>query len=731
MSTIQPTMGTKRADFADPTNSDIANNLGIYIGVVKAVDTSFRTGRISIYVSAFGGNPDSPSSWYEVTYASPYLGTTTAPPGDPQFNSYVYTKQTYGFYMTPPDIDNQVLCCFPQGKGVVGYWFACISNQLSKHMLPANGAVPWNDIDAASFAGADAQQLLPYLKEGTPYPVGEFNENDSKVFNNDWTKNKKPINAFLTRQLIQQGLDNDASRGAISSSIQRDPISTVFGFNSPGRPLPAQDPKNNPNLRSKLTTGNFNSKDFVVTGRVTGHTFVMDDGDIYGQTNLTRWKSSSGHQIIMNDSDGFIYISNAPGTAWVELTASGDVLIYSARDLALRTQGNVMIQSDKNINFNAEQSINLNAGLDINLESARLIQTNAGQFLNLYGRQTQLKSGGSLSINSSSAMSIKSGGGLALTGRPINLNGQGGGGGDQAQPRKLPQYLSADSIFTSTGWQVRTNSIQSICYKIPTHEPYIRGSVSQVIAAQEQLASVSSGIDRSTTTVDGEKVLAPVLGASSNAEQARADEIDQPAPVKAFIKQPDPGKGLGELDSTQLRAYLAQTGYTESGSNYVPVDPESDVAGVNRLGYVGKYQLSSEALQGLGYLKADTPQTVEALNNPVNWIGGEGKPASLQEFLDSPQIQESAMYNYTKSNYNTLQKNGVIGASTSASEVAGLLSASHVAGADGATTWYTGGINATDPFGSTISDYYNQGRYSQSQVPVIQASNASKTILGV
>lgn len=730
MSTQQSTMGTKRAQFADPNNSDIANNMGIYIGVVKAIDTSFRTGRISIYIPAFGGNPNEPSAWYEVTYASPYLGTTTAPSGDPQFNSYGYTKQTYGFYMTPPDINNQVLCCFPEGKAVVGYWFACISNQLSKHMLPANGAVPWNDIDVASLSGPDAQRLLPYLKEGTAYPAGEFNENDSRVFISNWTKNKKPLNVILTEQLIQQGLDNDPSRGAISSSIQRDPISTVFGFSSPGRPFPSQDPKNNPNLQSKLATGNFNPQDFVVTGRVTGHTFIMDDGDIYGKTNLTRWKSASGHQIIMNDSDGFIYISNAPGTAWVELTAAGDVLIYSGRDVALRTKGNLMIQSDKNINFNAEQSINLNAGLDINLESARAIQTNAGQFLNLYGRQTQLKSGGAMSINSSSAMSIRSGGGLALTGRPINLNGQGGGG-EQAPPRKMPQYLSADSIFTSSGWQVRTNSIQSICYKIPTHEPYIRGSVSQVIAAQEQAANIVAGIDRSTTTVDGTTVLAPTVGASTNVEQAKTESIQRPAPVAAFIKQPDPGQGMGSLSSDQLRAYLAQTGYTESGGNYKPTDPQSPVEGVNRFGYAGKYQLGSAALQDLGYLKAGTPQTVDAMNNPANWIGGAGKPASLQAFLDSPQIQEGAIYNYTKANYNTLQKNGLITASTPTADIAGLLSASQIAGATGATKWYNGGINATDAFGTSISQNFNRGRYSQSQVSIIRASNTSKSTLGV
>jgi hypothetical protein len=335
-----------------------------------------------------------------------------------------------------------------------------------------------------------------------------------------------------------------------------------------------------------------------------------------------------------------------------------------------------------------------------------------------------------MSINSSSAMSIRSGGGMALTGRPINLNGQGGGG-EQAPPRKLSQYLSADTIFTSTGWQVRTNSIQSICYKIPTHEPYIRGSVSQVIAFQEAAANIASGIDLSTTTVDGETVLAPVVGASTNAEQARTDPIVKPAPVKSFIKQPDPGQGLGALTSDQLRAYLAQTGYTESDGLYTPVDPLSPVAGVNRFGYVGKYQLGSAALQDLGYLKAGTPQTVDAINNPANWIGGEGRPASLQAFLNSPQIQESAMYSYTKTNYNTLQKNGVIAASTPTAEVAGLLSASHLAGANGATKWYNGGINKADAFGTSISQYYNQGRYSQSQVSIIQASNASKTTLGV
>ena len=252
-----------------------------------------------------------------------------------------------------------------------------------------------------------------------------------------------------------------------------------------------------------------------------------------------------------------------------------------------------------------------------------------------------------------------------------------------------------------------------------------------MIAAQEQAANIAAGIDRSTTTVDGTTVLAPTVGASTNVEQAKTESIQRPAPTSAFIKQPDPGQGMGSLSSDQLRAYLAQTGYTESGGNYKPTDPQSPVEGVNRFGYAGKYQLGSAALQDLGYLKAGTPQTVDAMNNPANWIGGAGKPASLQAFLDSPQIQEGAIYNYTKTNYNTLQKNGLITATTSTADIAGLLSASQIAGATGATKWYNGGVNSTDAFGTSISQNYNRGRYSQSQVSTIQASNTSKTTLGV
>jgi hypothetical protein len=177
---------------------------------------------------------------------------------------------------------------------------------------------------------------------------------------------------------------------------------------------------------------------------------------------------------------------------------------------------------------------------------------------------------------------------------------------------------------------------------------------------------------------------------------------------------------MGVLDQQDLRAYMAQLGYTENGSKYT---------GANTLGYQGKYQMGSQALQGLGYVKAGTPQSVDALNNPNNWTGKNGI-SSATDFQNNPSVQEEAMYTYTRSNYATLESNGVITSATSKEDVAGLLSASHLAGAGGTSNWYKTGKSFSDAYGTTIESYFNQGKYSITQVPVISASDASKGKIG-
>lgn len=724
---IKPYMGTKPTTWANASNSEFRLTPGIYKGIVKQIDTKTRTGRIKVYISEFGGNnPDLDSNWQPVSYASPFGGYTTGllnQSGSTVIarNDFQGTQQSYGFFTSPPDIGSIVLCCFPHGAKTEGYWFACVNPNLSQHMIPAVGSVPYDKIDPLSVPDDIKDRLTP----GFYYPCGEFNQNGS-VYNDDWANALRPLHVPLALQLINQGLDGDPLRGPISSSAQRDPISTVYGFSTPGRPLGSQDPANNPNLQEALRTGDFNAAEYIVSNRVGGHSLIMDDGDIYGKDNLVRLRTAAGHQILMNDPEGFIYISNSKGTAWVELTKEGDVMIYSQRNLSVRSMGDMMFHSDRNINLNARGSVQVNAGLAVKLQG-QAVEATGKRILNLYGQQTQIGGASTLALRSAGGMGIQAGGTIGITGSKIALNGGGGSTGALGTPSGIPSYLLPDVAFVNGKWAAQPSSFTSICPKVPTHEPYIRGSIAQVVAEQEALADELSKLKvegDATTDIEGKTILPATVTGSVGVDQASGKAVDGKAPTEAFIKQPDPKSDLGNLNQNELKAYMAQVGYNESGGKYDTT---------NQFGYQGKYQMGSLALQDLGYVRKGTPQTPEALNNPNNWTGKDGITSSA-DFLASPSIQENAMYDYTKRNYAALQKNGLVTADTPNDVTAGLLQASHLVGVGGPSTtqgvynWYTTGASASDANGTTAEKYFNRGRYSQTQVPVITASTNSKII---
>ena len=716
MAVTRPYMGTKQADFVDRNRIDIPTPAGIYKGVVKNIDTNTRTSRLQVYVSQFGGaDPNDPSNWRLVSYASPFMGTTSGKsypygPAQPSENVFDRTQQSYGFYMTPPDIGSEVLCCWLEGVNE-GYWFACISSSITRQMIPAIGSVPWDKIDKNSVQQSGIEALL---RPGNPYPVAEVNENIANVYSayTSISDIPKPLHIPQTVRLIIQGLDTDNVRGVVSSSSQRDPISTVFGFSSPGRPYAQQDPANNPNLQERLLTGNFNPADFNVTTRVGGHSLVMDDGDILNKNNMVRLKTAAGHQILMNDTEGLFYIANSNGTAWIELTKAGDILIYGQRDLAVRTEGNLMMHSDKNINFYAEQNIQMSAVGSIRTE-AQNIQTNASKSLNLYGGRTQLRSQSSLGVVSGASMSIKASGSIGINGSTIALNG-GGGGGEISPPNKIQKYNLPDTIRNQSLWTVTPGTLTSINTRVPTHEPYIRGDINEAIRTE------TAATKAYTSDVEGNPISPPLNVSVKGTSTANTVPLSKPAAADVFIKQPEPENGLGELNKDQLRAYMAQIGYSESSSQY---------NATNQFGYQGKYQFGSLALQGLGYIKPGTPQSPEAMNNPNNWTG-KGGIYNSSDFLNNSQVQESAMYDYTKKNYSVLQSKGIITSDSSVSDIAGYLSSSHLVGASGTAKWVSTGQNVADANGTTAATYFNRGVYSQTQVPIIVASNTSKSTAG-
>jgi hypothetical protein len=441
----------------------------------------------------------------------------------------------------------------------------------------------------------------------------------------------------------------------------------------------------------------------------------MDDGDLFGKDNLIRLKTSMGHQIMLNDTEGFIYVANSNGTAWIELTKEGDILVYGAKDFALRTQGNIMMHSDNNISFFATRNINMQAGGSVKM-AGQLVQASADTALNLYGKQAQIRSGSGLSLVAQQSMGIRAGGSIAINGAAIALNGGGGGGAEIVPPTRINLYQLPDAKVVDPGiWFVQQNSLISSNYKVPTHEPYIRGNAAAIFQTQRETVSTLP------KDVLGDPINPPVNINQVGPNQAANENLTGAAPAGIFIAQPEPIEGMGNLDKNELRAYMAQIGYSESGGSY---------QAQNAAGYQGKYQLGSAALQDLGYVKAGTPQTAEALNNPNNWTGKDGI-SSANSFRENETIQEKAMYNYTKNNYARLQKDGIITSNSSAEDVAGIVGAAHLVGSGAATNWYKTGQPTADGNGTSAATYYNRGKYSQTQVPIIKSSVESSNLTNI
>ena len=138
----------------------------------------------------------------------------------------------------------------------------------------------------------------------------------------------------------------------------------MFGINTPGR------------IKTDSRTPNIGvGGGPVAVDREIGHSLVMDDGDAAGDNQLTRLRTASGHQLLMHDTEGVVYLANGSGNAWIEMDKSGRISLYSNRGIAVRSEGDFNLHADKNINFHAKEKINFTAEQNVVLNAENYVYT--------------------------------------------------------------------------------------------------------------------------------------------------------------------------------------------------------------------------------------------------------------------------------------------------------------------------------------------------------------------
>jgi hypothetical protein len=333
---------------------------GPYVGIVKGNKDPLRAGRLKVLIPSLRGTYKSEfDGLIDCDYLSPFYGNKGlrhVKPGTKHTDS----QFSYGFWAVPPDLETRVLVILAEGKMEQAFWIGCVQEPLTNHMTPGI---------ASSRKVKDELNQDPIEDYGSSnLPAGEVNR-FSGVDEINYKNKNKPIHP-LADTLLRQGLSADDVRGNTTSSAQREAPSQVFGMSTPGRLNPGSTPQ-------KVSTDDAEAT--AIVDRLSGHTFVMDDGAADGTNQLTRLRTASGHQLLMHDTEGVVYIANGSGNAWIEMNSEGRIDVYSGiGGINMRTQGDFNLHSDANINMHASGQLRMSATNEI-VKSAGTYMLNLGE----------------------------------------------------------------------------------------------------------------------------------------------------------------------------------------------------------------------------------------------------------------------------------------------------------------------------------------------------------------
>lgn len=363
-------MAIERRQAANEKSTGIGS--GPYLAkVVGHLDPSYM-GSLEVTLLRRQGNAiGDDNQTYVVRCATPFYGSTPFEFMGTNKEDYNDTQKSYGMWFVPPDIGVTVMVVFIDGNAAEGYWIGCVPGRFMNQMVPGIASSTFVESPDGKYGSS------------TRLPVAEVNRraNDGSQ-NMEIDKIKKAVHPIADR-LLEEGLLDDDVRGSHNSSARRDIPSMVFGISTPG-PLDRRPGAKKQIIGKRLTK----SPGPVPVSRLGGSQIIMDDGDdqyqrktsasegpveyadiLAGETGepdipygeCFRLRTRTGHQILLHNSEDLIYISNARGTTWIELTSNGKIDIFAEDSVSIHTKNDFNVRADRDINLEAGRNVNIKA----------------------------------------------------------------------------------------------------------------------------------------------------------------------------------------------------------------------------------------------------------------------------------------------------------------------------------------------------------------------------------
>lgn len=204
------------------------------------------------------------------------------------------------------------------------------------------------------------------------------------------------------------------------------------------------------------------------------HAISMDDR---AENCRVRIRTTTGHQIILDDTNERILINTNGGKSYIEMDSNGNIDIHSDRhlsfhskkDMSLTTDGHLRFRAQKGIHFLSDADIRMHAVADIhmrttnlNLDAAAAVGMNAATTislksqtsLNLETTTLNLKAAGAFNASSGATFSIGAAATILMTAPKGYFNGA------PATPASAAIIVPSKYAFTTNRVPFRINDQQ-------------------------------------------------------------------------------------------------------------------------------------------------------------------------------------------------------------------------------------------------------------------------------
>jgi len=460
----------------------------------------------------------------------------------------------------------------------------------------------------------------------------------------------------------------------------RESPSHVFGISTPGRPI-YQGGYDDTTIGDAIKADAKN-ENFKIIGRRGGHSFVMDDGDLYGKDQLIRLRTAGGHTIIMNDYAQTLMIMHANGQSYIELGREGTIDMYSTNSVNIRTEGDLNLHADRNVNINAGGDLKM-SGKNTKVEGLKTVTQYAGDTFENYSKgDYTVKTESNYAVSGAGDIGHKAKGTIFINGGKKKPNVKINSGELSTNPAEVKQVdvnvLSDTLLDDSKGYNPAPAKLTSIVNRAPTHMPW---------------SDAGKGVDKKTNKSASAAFPSPPSKATSAVNAAVPNLPNNPtnstfaATVPGLTDVTNLTKGLTTtLSNPALTSMVSQMAVQAAAG---PLGPAvlNGGAGILTNGQgikvagVGSFGFNATQLSNIGVIKPGSEVAVNyALNSgktleqamPNNIFTGQ-YGTNLNQFINDRASQTQAAASLLIQGENTLKSSGILNGTEHSSQSAGLI----------------------------------------------------------